>query len=190
MKLEFSSDTKLDLIDGEVYLVTDPCYIFGDLCWDEFCRKMNHQDSPFFGRGSFTYYGDGPVLYSRTRYGDGGFDVLNAEGNKIGDFGVDAGLFCVISKPLAMRLCPGLAADFYCEFVAGPGSCVNVESERLSGFVTCDTALGEELELDCFDDGWEDESDMDDELDEEEIDPEMFDEPTNGLKPSDPLSGV
>jgi hypothetical protein len=57
-------------------------------------------------------------------------------------------------------------------------------------------SCGPDFEYDCDDfesflDEWDDDfGDMDDELDEEECDSGMFDEPCNGLNPGDPLSGV
>jgi hypothetical protein len=74
------------------YLITDPCYVYGDCDWDKFCKLLWANE----GDGITLFEIDGkeiPVM--STCYGDGGYPVIDGK-LQVGTFGVDAGLFCFI----------------------------------------------------------------------------------------------
>lgn len=147
-KLTASDDSMLRLQSGETYVVTDPCYVFRDHGWDRFCDEI------FFKRssGTFVFGKSSPVLFSRTMHGDGSYTVYR-EGESLGEFGVDAALFCVIRKKDAIRLggkdFAGLAG--FCEFVSS-GGVVSIDNCGITGEISCTTDFSDED--DDKDEGW------------------------------------
>lgn len=75
------------------YLITDPCYVYGDSDWSKFCDLL------FANREPITLLEiDGKLVAAMsTAYGDGGYPVFNPKTKTYaGSFGVDAGLFAFI----------------------------------------------------------------------------------------------
>ncbi len=96
--MEFAniSTDRLFIQKGQ-YAVTDPCYLFdtewAKLCNDYFCNEKLNTDF-----GVLVVKVDGKefhILWSTTKYGDGMYKVKK-HSQPVGEFGVDAGMFCLV----------------------------------------------------------------------------------------------
>lgn len=134
------------------YLVTDPCYIYGDQDWDTFCDLL------FGGVGlnnslpSITVFEiDGKIIpVMPTAYGDGSYPVFDPKtGNRIGGFGVDAGLFALIPWDVDSHDLPRKSLGTVVEF-SGVLNCVGGNA-FVDGKLIVDTAgsTNEEGYLSC-----------------------------------------
>lgn len=137
MKVEIVKNPRLDLVSANV-LVIDPCYVIThtdpvlDELWNEFCGKLYDDDqNPVHEFGHATVATDdgreGKFFFLNTAYGDGTYMAVSA-GNT-GHFGVDAGMYCIISVEDAKRLNPNLELDEGVEFKGLTGT-VFIEHER------------------------------------------------------------
>lgn len=151
-KLTVSGDSSLRLQAGETYVVTDPCYVFGSHDWGRFCDEVFFKES----QGVFTFGRSAPVLFSRTAFGDGCYSVNHGDVS-LGEFGVDAGLFCVIRKKDAIKHggvdFAGMAG--VCEFVS-TGGVISVENCGIAGEINCVTDGSDDDEED---EDWEEDDD-------------------------------
>jgi len=76
------------------YVIIDPCYVYPDKEWHEFCHLIDNGDS-----WVVTYNGT-PFFVWSTAYGDGSYPVYTNAGSKVGSCSVDAGLLSVIPYDL------------------------------------------------------------------------------------------
>ncbi len=75
------------------YLVTDPCYVYPDKFWSEFCNLIGDGGLLSADGKNFFVWG--------TAYGDGAYPVFSESSGEIkGEAAVDAGLLAII--PLAL----------------------------------------------------------------------------------------
>lgn len=91
--------TKADSIAlaGDIVII-DPCYIFPENLWSEFC------DAYWAAKGSAQIEWNGTkMLVNGTAYGDGCYPVVY-KGEDVGTAGVDAGLLCVLTLEDARKL--------------------------------------------------------------------------------------
>lgn len=164
--IKILSERTCKLTDGETYVVTDPCYVFGDCDWGRICNEVFFK----FGDdgGAFTFGRSRPILFSGTMHGDGEYSVTTENGVPLGTFGVDAGMMCVIRKRDAIRIGgAGFSGKSpVCEFVSSGGS-FGVENYGFVGEITCVTDGSDEDEEECDEDGDDDLEDNDDEFDDE-----------------------
>lgn len=149
----------LQLVDGVEYVVTDPGYVFGEQ-WDWMCDEFMSQD------GNVLKYGRTLILHGSTMYGDGDYRVYNDEGQSIGEFSVDAGMFCVMPLAAAIRIggskFSGLAG--FARFVSAGGK-IRFENNGTTGEVSVVTDGSDDDEEEEDDDdefGEDDEWDIDD----------------------------
>lgn len=80
------------------YLVTDPCYVYGNDDWSRFCDLL-FANQELVGRNAITMFeiNGKHIAVMSTAYGDGGYPVIDPNtGDHLGSFGVDAGLFAFI----------------------------------------------------------------------------------------------
>lgn len=99
-QIKLLPESMLKLPPGR-YWVGDPCYVYPDAEWSQFCGVLNgaREDSdPTFG--IVFEYGGTPFFVSQTAYGDGCYELFFDGMHKLGECGVDAGLLSVIPEQL------------------------------------------------------------------------------------------
>lgn len=100
MKIKSLPDDKITF-KGKV-IVTDPCYVFGDVendFWSDFCGVL-WEDS-----GNKVFQVDCTKIFVLgTNSGDGEYPVLDKDENIVGRCGVDAGLLSIIPLNFAKKL--------------------------------------------------------------------------------------
>ena len=96
-KLTVEDDYSLKLQPGR-YVIIDPCYIYPDEEWSDFCDKVEDLES-FVA----TYNGTKFLVFN-TAYGDGSYPVYDGAGAEVGSASVDAGLLSVIPYDLFPEL--------------------------------------------------------------------------------------
>lgn len=77
------------------YWIGDPCYIYPDNCWGEFCDNLytdNVDNCPFITKEG--------IFVNGTEYGDDCYLILK-NNRQIGELGVDAGLLALVPLTLA-----------------------------------------------------------------------------------------
>lgn len=107
---------------GEDIVITDPCYIVTKKDWPKFCDfleqhglydKEESYGVPFgaIERAGLKTLGFDRVLCVGTATGDGSCDVINSLGERLGSFGVDAGLMAVFTLKEIEEYNPALNID-------------------------------------------------------------------------------
>lgn len=95
------------------YVITDPCYVFPDEMWSDLCDKIFcREDDMGEGKKKSPDTGaiemDGhQIWWGQTAHGDGGYTV-RLYGGKVGEFGVDAGLFAIFPVEFVKKYKPDL----------------------------------------------------------------------------------
>ena len=111
--LVFRDERQVQLPEGPT-LVIDPCYVFGhmnNVSWDDFCDGFFEVNA---NTAVLNYKGI-DILVSNTAHGDGEYSAYTS-GQK-GTFGVDAGLFCLISYSEVSDKAPELLPFFNAEYM-------------------------------------------------------------------------
>lgn len=92
------------------YVITDPCYVFPDEMWSDLCDKIFCREDDVDGKKECPDTGviemDGhQIWWGQTAHGDGGYAV-RVYGGKVGEFGVDAGLFAIFPVEFVQKYKP------------------------------------------------------------------------------------
>ena len=99
-------------LSAGTYVITDPCYVFPDEMWSDlcdkiFCREDEDKECPESGVIEMDGH---QIWWGQTAYGDGGYAV-RVYGSKVGEFGVDAGLFAIFPVEFVKKYKPDLLEE-------------------------------------------------------------------------------
>lgn len=92
------------MLEPGSYIIVDPCYVFPDGHWSEFCEELFKDNNDV----NLVTVDGGEFIVWNTLYGDGTYPVYE-HGDKLGECGVDAGLLAVI--PLGLFGSSDLAVE-------------------------------------------------------------------------------
>lgn len=144
------------------YEIVDPCYLDGEW-YDDLCNELDE-------RSVVMELPDGETfLIWGTCYGDGGYDVRDLGGVKLGTAGVDAGILCI--HPLDVKE-GGNGLDVLIHLATDGVATVEHSDLLIDGknvCCTCEKCFPEDKDEEDWD---EEEDDEDEELEDEEEDEE------------------
>lgn len=94
------------VLKAGTYVITDPCYVFPDEMWSDLCDQIFCRDDNCPESGVIEMDGH-KVWWGQTKHGDGGYFVRH-HGGKVGEFGVDAGMFAIFPLEFVQKFKPDL----------------------------------------------------------------------------------
>lgn len=96
-------------VKAGTYVITDPCYVFPDDMWADLCDQIFcHEDKDGKSPEAGVIEMDGhKIWWGQTAHGDGGYAV-RVYGGKVGEFGVDAGLFAIFPVEFVQKYKPDM----------------------------------------------------------------------------------
>ena len=151
-------------LKADTYVITDPCYVFPDEMWDDlcdkiFCREDEGKECPESGVIEMDGH---QIWWGQTKYGDGCYNVKVC-GSKVGEFGVDAGLFAIFPVEFVKKYKPEMVGDTQlgCALQIPAGVVSYDDGDMIVRSVTVCTS-----ENDMDDDDEEDEEDWGDDPDD------------------------
>ena len=103
-------------LSAGTYVITDPCYVFPDEMWSDLCDKIFcREDDMGEGKKECPDTGviemDGhKIWWGQTTHGDGSYAV-RVHGSKVGEFGVDAGMFAIFPVEFVKKYKPDLLEE-------------------------------------------------------------------------------
>ncbi len=77
------------------YIAVDPCYVFPEDKWDDFCEALSGDNDTIADDGAIMEYDGYKFFVMQTAYGDGCYP-LKCFGTTVAELGVDAGLLSLI----------------------------------------------------------------------------------------------
>ena len=148
-----NSDHNIKRVDGispsfsnEKVWIGDPCYLFGgdaardvNDAWGEvFCTD----DLFFKDRTGVFSFGDFYVAFSDTAHGDGCYPVTRGF-DRLGEFGVDAGMFCIVPWKLIEQYFPAWLESHYpgAGVVTTVTGCVIFDDDQVGDAVVGDVTI-------------------------------------------------
>lgn len=81
--------------DNDTLIITDPCYIIKDSHWDHWLNMEFSQNPIGLDTYLRNYHNFGEVIAADTGYGDWNNEVIDSNGEVIGEFSADAGMVIV-----------------------------------------------------------------------------------------------
>jgi hypothetical protein len=141
------------------YVITDPCYVFPSEMWVDLCEQIFCNDDRKDGCDTGVIEMDGhQIWWSCTAYGDGGYNVRKG-GAKVGEFGVDAGMFAIFPIEFVQKYKPDLIEENSLAAVVDMcGTVVASGRRRGHGDMECG-----DITVNTSDDNGQDDEDEDDE---------------------------
>jgi hypothetical protein len=143
------------------YMITDPCYVFPSEMWSDLCEQIFCNDERKGCSDIGVIEMDGhQIWWSNTAYGDGGYDVRKG-GVKVGEFGVDAGMFAIFPIEFVQKYKPDLIEERRLAAVVDMCGTVTTSGGKRGGDMKCgditvDTSGNDQDEEDEDGDGEDD----------------------------------
>ncbi len=143
-------------IKAGTYVITDPCYVFPDEMWSDLCDKVFCKNDQCQETGVIEMDGH-QIWWGQTKHGDGTYPV-RVNGGKVGEFGVDAGLFAIFPLAFVQKHKPEMVGDTQLACTTAiPAGAVSYEDGNMDcGPVTVNT---DENDTDMDDDSDDDPDD-------------------------------